>query len=133
MAWTPTSITGNLRNILILEETYTLPASAITGYSSVIDGFGPNMTNNNRYIAVTFLTSALSGSNLDMSLYGATKVGGTKVQLLDVIVADISNGDGIVAGLIDLNAYPAGVYYLAWLADTNEAANTIAVQVMGAV
>ena len=40
---------------------------------------------------------------------------------------------GTVAGLIDLNAYPAAFYYLAWTADVDESANTIAVKVMGSV
>jgi len=132
MSWTSTGVTGKKRNITLLEETFTLPASATIGYSTVIDDFGPNLDNNNRWISASFNASAVTGTNLDIALYGASSDGGTKFLLKDAVVADIT-ATGTVAGLIDLNAYPAAFYYLAWTADADESANTIAVKVMGSV
>lgn len=131
MAWTKTSVTGNKRNIAVLSETYTLPSSATTEYSSVIDQFGPNLDNNNRWIAVTLNASAVSGTNLDIALYGAKTSTGTKSLLKDAIVADIT-ATGAVTGLIDLNAYPAPFYFIGWTSDANESANTITVDVYAA-
>jgi hypothetical protein len=132
MSWTSTGVTGKKRNITLLEETFTLPASATIGYSTVIDDFGPNLDNNNRWISASFNASAVTGTNLDIALYGASSDGGTKFLLKDAVVADIT-ATGTVAGLIDLNAYPAAFYYLAWTADVDESANTITVKVMGSV
>lgn len=129
MAWAETSVGTKKRNLGILQETYTLPASAINGYSTEIDHVGPNLTNNNRWITASFNASAVSGSNLDIQLYGAMTTGGTKFLLKDTLVTDIA-ATGTVAALIDLNAYPAPFYYLSWLADANESANTIDVKVM---
>jgi hypothetical protein len=125
MSWTKKSV----RSFLVAEETYTLPASATVGYSSEIDFAEPNLAVNNRFIAVTVNASAVSGTNLDIALYGAASSGGTKFLLKDTIVADIT-ATGTLAAPIDLNAYPAPFYYIGWTADANESANTIAVKVM---
>lgn len=132
MAWTEKSVTGTGRNLLVLSETYTLPSSATTEYSSAIVLIGPNLSNNNRWVAFGFNASAVSGSNLDIGLYGAPTLGGTKTLLLDAVVSDIA-ATGKVTGVVDLNAYPSGFYFLGWITDTNESANTIAVDVWAAV
>lgn len=130
MAWTKSSV-GQEKNVLLMAETYTLPASATTEYSTVIKEVGPKFSKLNRYVTFTFNPSAVSGINLDIALYGSdTEAGTTKYLLKDAVVADIT-ATGAVAGVIDLNAYPSPYYFLAWTADANESANTIDVKVMG--
>lgn len=126
MAWTKTS----KGKMLLYSETVTLPSSATTEYGSVIDSeqIGPNLDKLNRYVTFVFNASAVSGTNLDIALYGATTQGGTKFNLKDAVVADIT-ATGKVAGVVDLNAYPAPFYYLGWTSDANESANTITVEV----
>lgn len=126
MAWTKTSVAN--KGILLLEETYTLPSSATTEYTTEIDDMWPN-GEANRYIQVTFNASAVSGTNLDIALYGAATTGGTKYLLLDAVVADIT-ATGTVAASVDLNAYPAPYYYFAWTSDIDESSNTIDVKVI---
>lgn len=126
MAWTESS--GAQGRMLILTETYTLPSSATTEYSTVIEEISPD-SRQNRYVTFGFNASAVSGTNLDIALYGsATKAGTTKTLLKDAVVADIT-ATGMVYGQIDLNAYPAAYYFLAWTSDADESANTIAVEV----
>lgn len=128
MAWTRTSAGSGL----ILEETYTLPASATTEYSSELSvdlhNFGPNLANNNRYVSIYLNASAVTGTNLDIALYGAMTEGGTKFLLKDAIVADIT-ATGANIAVEDLNALPAPYYYIAWTSDVNESANTIDVKI----
>lgn len=124
------AFTKNTRNgLLVAEETYTLPGSATTGYSTEIDFAVPVLRIQNRKIAVTLNASAVTGTNLDIALYGAASPGGTKFLLADAIVADIT-ATGTVAAVIDLNAYPAPYYYIGWTTDGNESANTIDVKVI---
>jgi len=127
MAWTKT--TAN--KLLLMSESYTLPSSATTGYSTVIKEVGPDSSKETQNVTFTFLTSALSTGNLDMQLWGSdTEAGTTKFLLKDTIVTDIVNGDGTSACVIDLNDYPAPYYFIGWLAAGDEDANTITVKVM---
>lgn len=119
--------------ILKLSETYTLPSSATTEYSSVIDAnknVGPDFRNNNRYVTFTLNASAVSGTNLDIALYACDSDGSNPVLLLDAVVADIT-ATGLVAGVVDLNHYPAQFYVIGWTSDVDESANTIDLQVFG--
>lgn len=113
-------------------ETKTLPASATTEYSSEIQFIKvrPRDKSNGQYVTFTFKASAVSGTNLDIALYGAEKKSGTKFLLKDAVVADIADATK-VAGVLDMQTYPASVYYIAWTADANESANTITCEVMG--
>jgi hypothetical protein len=130
MAWTITSA-GNKKHITYLTETYTLPGSATVGYSSVIRELSPDFSKLNRYVTFTFNVSAVSGTNVDIALYGSSDAAGTSKALLkDAVVADIT-ATGEVAGVVDLNAYPAPYYFLGWTTDADEDANTIAVKVYG--
>jgi hypothetical protein len=128
MAWKTTKPKGPASKVCVATETYTLPASATTEYSTEIDFLEPNLANNNFYVAFSFNASAVSGTNLDIALYGASESGGTKVQLLDAVVADIT-ATGRATGVVDLNAYPAAYYYLGWTSDADESANTIEVEI----
>lgn len=127
MSFTETS--NPLGNVQIKKETYDLPASGV-GYSSVIDDLGPN-ANQNRYVTFVLDATAVSGTNLDIALYGADNENGTKVLLLDALVPDITDGSR-VAGQVDLNAYPAGVYWVGWTVDVDESANDIALEIYAA-
>lgn len=130
MSWTPQS--AGRGNVGFITETYTLPSSATREYSSVIEEFYPNIPQRaNRYIMVGLNPSAVSGTNLDIALYGSTdRDGTTKVLLVDAIVADIT-ATGWVFGQVDLNAYPFPYYFIAWTPDADESANTIQVLIAG--
>ena len=121
MAFTKTSANGKT----VYQESYTLPASATIGYSTEIDffKFDPKVTNKN--VTVVLNASAVSGTNLDISLHGTWAAGGSKVTLVsDTLVTDIS-ATGNNVDILDLNAYPMPYYYIAWTADADESANTI--------
>ena len=127
MAWNKK--TAN--DLLVLNETYTLPASAVNGYSSVIKNIKPKIGKTSRYMSFMFNASAVTGTNLDMMLYGSDTEAGTEKYLLkDAIISDIT-ATGWTLGRIDLNSYVAPYYFLAWLADTDEHLNTIEVKVFG--
>ena len=121
MAFTKTSANGKT----VYQETYTLPASATIGYSSEIDffKFDPKLASKN--VTIVLNASAVSGTNLDISLHGAWEAGGSKVTLVsDALVADIT-ATGNNVDILDLNSYPMPYYYVAWTADADESANTI--------
>ena len=121
MAFTKTSANGKA----VYQESYTLPASATIGYSTEIDffSFDPKLANKN--VTVVLNASAVSGTNLDISLHGAWEKGGSKVTLVsDALVADIT-ATGNNVDILDLNAYPMPYYYIGWTADADESANTI--------
>tara|TARA_Y100000310_G_scaffold200017_1_gene200029 strand:- start:174 stop:617 length:444 start_codon:yes stop_codon:yes gene_type:complete len=121
MAFTKTSANGKT----VYQETSTLPASATIGYSSEIDFFSFDSSLANKKVAVILNASAVSGTNLDISLYGAWEAGGSKVTLVaDTLVADIT-ATGNNVDILDLNAYPMPYYYIGWTADADESANTI--------
>jgi len=128
MAWKLSKPKGQALNMAHATEIYTLPGSATTEYSSEIDFLEPQLKNNNYYVSFSFNASAVSGTNLDIALYGASTSGGTKSLLKDAVVADIT-ATGRATGVIDLNAYPANYYYLAWTSDADESANTITVDI----
>ena len=135
MAWVKKTVEDAAGRVLFLKETYTLPdfAAAATyyGFSSIITDFGPNMRNNNRYITIGLCPSAVTGTNLDTDLYGSWTRGGTKVLLKSNIVTALSVDGAWVFGQVDLNAYPFPYYWVRWLADVDESANTIQVVVAG--
>lgn len=126
MSWTKKTEHGT---IMVAKETKTLPSSATTEYSSEIDFLKPDNSKEHCYVEFGFNPSAVTGANLDIALYGAFETGGTKYLLKDAIVADIT-APGLVFGQVDLNAYPAPYYYLAWTSDADESANTIDVYVV---
>lgn len=115
--------------MLLAQETYTAPSSATTEYSTVIDFLHPDPSVTNKNVLLTVAASAVSGTNFDVALYGSDESGGTKYLLLDAVVADITTTAPGVK-ILDLNAYPAPYYYIAWTADADEDANTITVKWM---
>ena len=121
MAFTKTSANGKT----VYQETYTLPASATIGYSTEIDFLNFDASLANKNVAVILNASAVSGTNLDISLHGTWEAGGSKVTLVsDALVADIT-ATGNNVDILDLNTVPMPYYYVGWTADADESANTI--------
>ena len=113
-----------------LYESKTLPSSATVGYSSEINAIKPKLDGSVQNVGFALKASAVSGTNLDIALYGAMKSGGTKFLLKDAVVADITTSAKAI-GYVDVNQYPAPFYYIGWTADANESANTIELEVVG--
>jgi len=130
MAWTQQTV-GVQQNTHHANETYTLPASATTEYTSLIDFMGPAGHLNNRWVVGWLNASAVTGTNLDIALYGSSgpETTSTKFLLLDALVADIT-ATGNNPFILDLNAYPAPYYWIAWTSDADESANTIEVELL---
>lgn len=106
-------------------ETVTQASSATYAYSSVIDFLRPKGDGKSRYITIFGEASAVSGTNIDISLWGAYTSGGTKFQLLDAPIADLTNSAKTAGGSINIEAYPANYYYIGMLADADEHLNTV--------
>jgi hypothetical protein len=126
MAWTKKTVNG----MLVATEVVTLPASATIGYTSEID-FLKAVDDSARYISVVCTASAISGTNVDVSLHGTDTTGGTKFTLVsDTVVADITNSAKTAGAALNLAAYPAPYYYIGLTADADESANTMTVVIM---
>lgn len=118
---------------LFSETISALPADTTQVYSSVIKGFVPDLRNESRNITIVCTPSAITGTNLDIALYGSkTSAGTSKFLLKDAVVADLTADATAVAGVVDLNDYPAAYYFLGITADTDESANSMVIDVMGA-
>jgi hypothetical protein len=130
MAWTPTTTNTTTNVGGYTSGAITLPSSAVLEYTPVIDFVGPRSTTTTRYIFITGVASAISGTNIDIGLYGSDSPTGTKYLLADAPIADISNAAKAKGGVIDLNAYPAPYYFLGHTADADEHANTVTYTVM---
>jgi hypothetical protein len=111
-----------------------LPSSATIGYSSVID-FLPALNREaaHEYATILCHTSAITGTNVDIALYGSSDSAGTdKYLLVDAPVADLAKSGSVYdqAGVIDLKAYTAPYYFIGWTSDADEHLNTITVTIM---
>ena len=111
-------------NDLLITETRALPASATTEYGTAFEvKSGPN---NARYIHGWFKATAVTGTNLDIGLYGADTLTGTKRLLKDAVVADITDAT-LVAFVLDLKANGMAPFlFWGWISDADESANDIA-------
>lgn len=125
MAWSNTTVNGVLRSA----ETVALPTSG-TGYSSVIDNMKLKLSSKeSKFVTFVCTPSAVSGTNLDVALYGsADRAGTTKYLLKDAIVADLTSTSAI-AGTLDINQYPAPYYFIGFTVDVNESANTVLTEI----
>lgn len=129
MAWTKKSANG----MLIATETVTLVASG-TAYTSDID-FIPFGKNNNHYIGIACVASAVSGTNLDVSLLGSATaaVAGASMaftHVSDALVADITNSAKTKTAAVDFNLYPTPYFKVGFLVDADESANTVAITIV---
>lgn len=128
MAWTKTSVNG----MLVATETVTGVASG-TAYTSDMD-FIPFGKNNNHYIGIACVASAVSGTDLDVSLLGSSTAGtaGASMEythVSDALVADITNAAKTKSAVVDFNLYPTPYYKIGFLVDASETANTVAVTI----
>ena len=113
-------------------------AGAAQGYTPVIDAIkvrtksttpGENGSNGQN-VGFWFLASAVTGTNLDIALYGAKTIGGTKYLLVDTVVTDITDTTPAI-GILDMQAYPAPYYYISVTGDNAETGNTLRIDVTG--
>lgn len=113
------------------QEVVTQASSATYAYSSVIDFLKPKVDGKNRYVTLWASASAVSGTNIDISLWGSLTATGTKYLLTDApgSIADITNAAKTAAGRFDIEAYPAPYYWIGMLADANESANTVTLNI----
>jgi hypothetical protein len=127
MSWTKktTGVFGDA----VWSEATVQAGSAISVYSSAFSI--PLGKNNNRYVSMLATCNAVTGTNIDLALYGAMTEGGTKFLLLDAPVADLTKAGSAYAmgGRVDLAAYPAPFYYIGMLADVDESANTVTLSI----
>ena len=102
-------------------------ASAKAVYFPVITFMAPSM-GERRIVTMNARVNAVTGTNMDIVLYGAMTSGGTKFILKDAVIADLTkSGTVYVLGAqVDLNAYPAPFYYIGVTFDVDEKANTLA-------
>lgn len=112
-----------------LYESYTLP-DTVQEFSSEISQIKPRLDGTVQNVGFALKASAVTGTNLDIAIYGALTSGGIKFLLKDAIVADITDATKVV-GYLDVNTYPCAYYYVAWTADADESANTIELEVFG--
>lgn len=113
-------------------------AGAAQGYTAVINAIKVRskslvaglLGSNGQYISFSFNASAVTGTNLDIALYGADTVDGDKFLLLDALVADIT-ATGKVTGIIDIQQYPAAFYFISVTGDNAEVGNTLAISISG--
>ena len=128
MAWDQKTV----KDMLVATETVTLPSSG-TGYSSEITFIRMGTYGGLRTVRFALNASAVSGTNLDIALYGAYESGGTKVELVDPLVADITaTGEVASSTALDMWLYPFPIYYIGWTVDADESANTIGVTLTAA-
>lgn len=109
------------------QETVTQASSATYAYSSVIDFLKVKGDGNPRYITLWATASAVSGTNIDISLWGSLTSAGTKFLLTDApgSISDLTNSAKTAAASFDIEKYPAPYYFIGMLADADESANTV--------
>ena len=123
-----------------IQQTFDLAlAGAAQGYTTVINGIKIRREKDRplyQYVTFCFDATAVTGTNLDIAIYGSDQASGTagtagaKYLLLDAVVADIT-ATGKVAGTIDMQAYPAAYYWISVTGDNAETGNTLAISIHG--
>ena len=128
MAWTPRTV----NDMIYFTETYTLPSSG-TGYSSEIDFIKMGIYGGLRFVRFALETSATPDASIDIKLYGAYTSGGTKIELLDPLVSDITaTGEVASSTALDMWNYPMPYFYVGWKVGADESAKTILVTLTAA-
>jgi len=121
MAWA-----RKTRNDLGGQQEVLTGATTGTAYSSVIDFLKPRCDGTTQYVTLSVVASAISGTDIDIMLYGSVDSAGTsKYLLLDCLDMTIVTG----AKVIDINAYPAPYYFISQTVQASEAANTLTVNI----
>jgi hypothetical protein len=131
MAWTKKTVNG----MLVATETVTLAASATYAYTSEIDFLNANPNSLlNKYVGLVCTASAVTGTNVDISLHGGITTGtagGSMPYVLDApgSIADVTNSAKTKVGIFDIKAYPFPYYRIGLLCDVDESANTMTVTI----
>lgn len=118
-----------VNKLLLSQDTAVALGNTTTTYTAEIDFLHPDNRKANVYVSFYFAASTVSGTNIDVALYGAFSSGGTKVLLKDAVVADITSTAAAV-GVLDINQYPAPYYYLGFTTDADETLNTMDVKIV---
>lgn len=130
MAWSVKSVNG----MLVASEAVTLAGSATYAFTSQID-FIPLGSLANKYITLTCEASAVSGTNVDISLhgYGTSGTAGAATNVLvdaPGSIGDVTNAAKIKQACFDIKPYPAPYYRIGLLCDADEDANTMTVTII---
>lgn len=131
MAWTKKTVNG----MVVATETVTLAASATYAFTSEIDFIHFPDVQQNKYVTLTCVASAVSGTNVDVSLHGYSTsgtAGAAANQLVDApgSIGDVTNAAKTKQASFDIMAYPAPYYKIGLLCDADESANTMAVTII---
>jgi hypothetical protein len=113
------------------------PANGDAQYKSVVTGatdttqtylpvitFMTNSLNRHRHVFLNFYFPVVTGTNIDVAIYGSMTPTGTKFLLLDAPVADITTAGAAKGTEFDVNAYPAPYYWVSLIYDGNNGGNT---------
>lgn len=127
MAWTKKTRNG----MGTQQEVVTQASSATYAYSSAIDSWKVKADGKARYVSIFAEASAVAGTNIDISLWGAYSAGGTKFLLVDApgSIADLTNSAKTAGGSFNIEAYPAPYYFIGMLADADNSANKVTLNI----
>jgi hypothetical protein len=130
MAWTKKTVRG----MLVATEEVTLASSATYAYTSEID-FIDLGKDASKYITLSCDASAVSGTNVDLSLVGTPTSGTAGASCLVLkdapgSIADVTNAAKVSTAAFDIKVYPAPYYRIGLLCDANESANTMTVTII---
>jgi len=117
-------------NVPCQKEVITLPAEAGSAYSSVIDFVGPNELKDNRYVNITFQASAVSGTNVDLALFGSETTDSADAVDTGFSIAALTDATVLLKN-INLNQYGFPYYFIKYTADADESSNTLTIKVFG--
>jgi hypothetical protein len=114
-------------------------AGAAQGFTSVIKAIKVRSKSlvigdggsNGQYVSFSFTPSAVTGTNLDIALYGADTIDGDKSLLLADIVAVLENDGVRITGIIDVQQYPSAFYFISVTGDNAETGNTMLIAISG--
>ena len=124
MAWDKPTVNGHL----VAQEVLSNMLNNGTSYSSEIDFGKYDHRQLTKFLGYHFVASAVTGTNLDIALMGAHSSGGTKILLLDAVVADITDNTPVIA-FKDINLYPMPYYYIRIITDGDETSNTLTITI----
>ncbi len=123
-----------------VQQTFDLAiAGAAQGFTTVINAIKVRSKSlvigesgsNGQYVSFSFNASAVTGTNLDIALYGCDNAAGNDMYLLlDPLVADIT-ATGKITAILDIQAYPAPFYFISVTGDNAEVGNTLAISISG--
>jgi len=117
-------------NVPCKKEVITLPSSTGSAYSSVIDFVGPNTLHEHAYVNMTFKASAISGTNIDLVLFGSETTSSADAVDTGYSIAALTDATVLLKN-VDLNQYGFPYYFIKYTVDADEDANTLTIKVFG--